>query len=182
MGTTPANALNITAAGIQIFDGTATLTATTTTQYNTLVGNTGNTIANVSTGTSGQVLTSNGNAANPSYQSLPFTKLPWTDKNISFAAASENGYFVTATATATLPGSPSQGDMIAFAVDVDPGTGLLTIQANTGQYIRIGKAISLAASTVINNFQGDSLVLIYRASDTTWIADDVLGTWTVTTS
>lgn len=40
------------------------------TQYNTLVGGAGNTIDDVAPGTTGQVLTSNGAAANPSYEDI----------------------------------------------------------------------------------------------------------------
>lgn len=178
MAATPANALNITAAGIVIFDGTATFTATTTTQYFTLVGNTGNTIANISPGTTGQVLTSAGNASNPSYQTLPFTKMPWTDKAISFNAAVQNGYFVTANSTATMPSSPAQGDIIAF--EVDSASGILTVTGNTGQIIRIGKAVSAAAGTAVSNFDGDSVTFVYRSADTSWQAISVIGTWTVT--
>lgn len=175
--TTPANVLNITAAGITIFDGVSTFSSTNTTQYFTLVGNTGNTIANVSTGNIGQVLTSNGNSSNPSYQTPTFVAMTWTDKNASFNAVVQNGYFVTATATATMPASPSQGDAIAFILDT---TQILTILANTGQIIRIGSAVSAAAGTAVSNFQGDSVTLIYRASDTAWIAKDVVGTWSLT--
>lgn len=178
MAPTPANALNIKNAGITIFDGTATFTATTTTQYNTLVGNTGNTIANVSPGTSGQVLTSNGASANPSYQTLPFTQTPWTDEATSFAVVVGNGYFVTANATATLPASPAQGNICSFAVD--NATAILTITANTGQLIRLGTTVSAAAGTCVSNKDGDSITLVYRASDTSWIATQSVGTWTIT--
>ena len=174
----PGNALNATSAGIQVFDGTATFSSTTTTQYNTLVGGTSNTISNISPGTTGQVLTSAGAASNPSYQTLPFTQMPWSDKSTSFAAAAGNGYFVTATSTATLPASPSQGNIISFTYD--SASGALTITGNTGQIIRIGNAVSATAGTAASNKQGDSVTLVYRASDSAWIAADVVGTWTVT--
>src|SRR5271169_6399589 len=106
MATVAANALNISSAGIVIFNGTNTFSATTTTQYNTLVGGTGNAIVNISPGTSGQVFTSTGATSNPSYQTIPFTQMPWTDEATNFAVVSGNGYFITANATATLPASP----------------------------------------------------------------------------
>lgn len=102
----------------------------------------------------------------------------WTDEASSFSAVSGKGYFVTATATATLPASPSQGNVIAFIVDVSGS--FLTVQANTGQFIRIGQNISASAGVAVNNFQGDALRLRYRAADTTWIAESVEGSWTVT--
>lgn len=105
----------------------------------------------------------------------------WTDKNASFNAAVGNGYFVTATATATLPASPIQGDTIAFTVDTADRSGpILTITGNTGQKISIGDAVSAAAGTAASHFVGDSVTLVYRASDTTWTSTSVIGTWTLT--
>jgi hypothetical protein len=176
MPATPGNSLNITQAGIVVFDGTASFTATTTTQYDTLVGGASNTIANIAPGTSGWVLTSAGAGANPAYAVLPYTIMPWTDKAANFNAASGNGYFVSAIATATLPAG-TQGAIVSFLVD---SAAALTIQAPAGVMIRIGKAVSAAAGTAVNNFIGDSVTLIYRLSDTTWEAISVIGTFTVT--
>lgn len=62
------NSLNIKSAGIPVFDGVATFTESTTTQYNVLVGNTSNAIANVApSATSGVPLISGGSSANPSF-------------------------------------------------------------------------------------------------------------------
>jgi hypothetical protein len=103
----------------------------------------------------------------------------WTDEAISFNAAAGNGYFVTAAATATLPASPTQGTEIAFAVDND--AAILTIQANTGQIIRVGTAVSASAGTGVSNKNGDSIWLIFRSSDNSWIAVGApQGTWTIT--
>lgn len=101
----------------------------------------------------------------------------WSDNSGTFTAVKENGYFITATSTATLPASPSEGDTIAFIVD---SAQFLTITGNTGQKIRIGAAISAAAGTAVNNAQGDAVTLVYRSTGTTWFADSVIGTWTVT--
>jgi hypothetical protein len=105
------------------------------------------------------------------------SEMAWTDEAVSFAAASGNGYFVTANATATLPAAPAQGNMISFSVDA---AATLTVQANTGQVIRIGAAVSASAGTAANNARGDSLTIVYRSSDAAWIASSVIGTWTVT--
>lgn len=67
---TPVNALDISSAGLVKFDGTATFTGVTTTQYNVLIGNTSNGIFNLAPGTSGQVLTTNGPGINPSWQTI----------------------------------------------------------------------------------------------------------------
>lgn len=101
----------------------------------------------------------------------------WSDTSGAFAAAKENGYFITATSTATLPASPSEGDTISFVVDT---AQFLTITGNTGQKIRIGNALSAAAGTAVNTIRGDAVELVYRATGTTWFARSVIGTWTVT--
>jgi hypothetical protein len=101
---------------------------------------------------------------------------PYTDESTSFSAVSNNGYFVTGTATATMPASPSQGDRITFILDT---TNVLTVTANTGQVLRIGSTVSASAGTAASNARGDSVTFIYRSSDTAWIAMSVVGTWTV---
>lgn len=101
----------------------------------------------------------------------------WVDKGTSFAALSGVGYFVTGTATATLPASPVQGNTIRFSVDT---ASLLTITANTGQIIRLGSTATAAAGTCVNTQQGDSIELVYRTSDTTWIAQSAVGAWNLT--
>lgn len=73
---TPANALDISQAGLVKFDGVSNFTGVTVTQFNTLVGASSNGITNISPGTSGQVLTSNGAASNPSYQTISNSGLP----------------------------------------------------------------------------------------------------------
>jgi hypothetical protein len=178
---TPANSFNqnSTTAGLQNWDGTATPSTTALTQYNILAGASTNTVQNIAPGSNvGYVLTSGGATSYPGFQPIPFTQLPWTDEGTTFSALSGNGYFVTATATGNLPASPSQGNIISFAVD--SASGILTVQSATGQFIRIGNVISATAGKAVSNKQGDSLTLVYRASDTTWIAVESIGTWTVT--
>jgi archaellum component FlaG (FlaF/FlaG flagellin family) len=156
----------------------STFSTTALVQYQTLVAASANTIQPVVPGTLGWVLSSAGPSGYPSYQALPYTPMPLVDKAISFAAMVQTAYAVTANSTATLPASPSQGDTIAFVVD--NATAILTVTANTGQLLQIGKAISAAAGTAVSNFNGDSVTFKYRAADTKWIAFDVIGTWTVT--
>lgn len=105
------------------------------------------------------------------------TGITWLDESTSFAAAVSTGYFVIGNATATLPAAPVQGNMIPFVVD---GAFTLTITANTGQKIKLGAALSASAGTAVNNATGDSVTLVFRASDSTWIATSIIGTWTVT--
>lgn len=100
----------------------------------------------------------------------------WSDKNTSFSAAKSNGYFVVGAATATLPASPSEGDTIGFIVDASI---TLTIQASGSQIIRLSSAVSSAGGTASNTLQGDTCVLVYRTSDTCWIALSYNGIWSV---
>lgn len=102
----------------------------------------------------------------------------WSDQPTDFAAIAGNGYFVTGGATATLPASPIQGNTISFVVDT---ASQLTITANTGQKIRIGKVISALAGIAQNNSQGDAITLVYRASDAVWFSlPGPQGTWSIT--
>lgn len=150
--------------------------AATFTQYGVIYGNGTSALGVTATGSAGQVLTSNGSGSAPTYQSTLGST--WTDEAISFAAASNVNYFVTANATATLPASPAQGDSIGFVVTA--GSTTLTITGNTGQTIRLGLVASAAAGTAANNAQGDSIVLVYQSASTGWYAISSIGTWTIT--
>lgn len=100
--------------------------------------------------------------------------LSWTDEATSFNALVSNGYFTTGTLTATLPASPTQGQVVAIAVD----TALITtIRANTGQTIRLANSVSSAAGTATNTFHGDSVYLVYRSSSSSWISTATTGNW-----
>lgn len=103
----------------------------------------------------------------------------YSDQATSFSASSNAGYFVTGNATATLPASPSNSDIIKFIVDA---TATLTIQANTGQFIRIGKTVSASAGTAASSgVRGDAIEIVYRSTDTTWLAQTLMGAaWIVT--
>lgn len=102
----------------------------------------------------------------------------WNDVSGAFSPLKENGYFVTGTATGTLPAAPAQGDTIKFFVDT---TQILTIQASGTQIIRLGSAVTAAAGTAVSTARGDSVELTYRASDTCWCAiAGFSGIWVVT--
>lgn len=104
---------------------------------------------------------------------------PWTDTSGAFSPLKENGYFITATATGTLPAAPAQGDTIRFFVD--HATQVLTIQATAGKIIRFGSAVTAAAGTAVSTAQGDSVDLVYRASNTCWCAvAGFSGSWSLT--
>ena len=100
----------------------------------------------------------------------------WSDKGTSFAASSGNGYFVTATSTATLPASPAQGDTIIF-MNAGAGASGIVITANTGQTIVQGTQSSTTAGTCTSQADGDSITLVYQTASTTWYSYGSQGTW-----
>lgn len=102
----------------------------------------------------------------------------WNDVSGAFSPLKNNGYFVTGTATGTLPASPAQGDTIKFFVD--HASQLLTIDAPGTQIIRMGSVVTSAGGTAVSTAQGDSVELTYRASDTCWCAiGGLVGNWTL---
>lgn len=125
------------------------------------------------TSTGGTISITNGhNSIN-----LESNSLTWSDKIISFNALANNGYFIAASVTATLPASPANGTTIAFFID---GAFTLTLQANTGQTIQISSNISSASGTQSNTTSGDSVTLVYRSTDTKWVAISFVGAWNFT--
>ena len=100
----------------------------------------------------------------------------WSDVSGSFSFAKPDGLgvFVFATATGTLPSSPTQGNTLKFVVDTG---NILTVQANTGQSIRVADQISSVAGTITSTAIGCTLELVYRASDSTWMAFVANGGW-----
>jgi hypothetical protein len=193
---TPANAFNITNAGLIRFNGTSAFSSVTVTQNSALVGAASNGISSIAL-TNGQLLVGS-TGASPVAAALTAgsgititngagsieiassaTAVTWSDESTSFTAAASHGYFVSGAATATLPASPSQGDTISFAYD--GATGALTITANTGQVIRQGTAVSATGGTCVSSARGDSITLVYRTSGAAWIGINACqGSWVIT--
>lgn len=160
-----------TNAGVPVFSGTMT-------NGQMIIGSTGATpVAGTITSTGGTVaVTVGAGTLNLEVATSGFT---WTDTSGAFSALKENGYFITGTATGTLPASPSQGDTIKFFVD--HASQVLTIQATAGKIIRLGSLVSSSGGTFVSTLQGDSVELTYRTSDTCWCAiAGFTGTWTLT--
>lgn len=101
----------------------------------------------------------------------------WSDKSTSFLAVSNNGYFCTATLTATLPAAPNNGDEISIYVDA---VATITITANTGQTLHVGSVTSASAGTAVNTLAGDAMTFVYRSTNTQWVALNFVGNWVVT--
>jgi len=134
-------------------------------------------MAHIGTAAVGLVLTANGAGISPSFQTYtPQTLLAWTNQSGNFNAASNNGYIATAALTATLPASPSNGDLVAVIVDT---TGSVVIAANLLQFIRIDGNVSLVVGTATSTARGNAVTLVYNSSDLTWIAQSFVTAWTV---
>jgi hypothetical protein len=97
------NALNITTAGIVVFDGTSAFSADTVTQYDVLVGGASNTISSIGPGSAGQLLLSGGAAANPAYSTPTYPSTSGTSGKILVSDGTNNVYstptFPNASAT-----------------------------------------------------------------------------------
>ncbi len=95
------------------------------------------------------------------------SSLQWLDEASNFTASSFKGYFCTAGLTMLMPPSPSQGDVVSMIADT---ASAIVLRANTGQRIRIGASISSMAGTATDNGIGNSVTLIFRSADSTWIS------------
>lgn len=124
----------------------------------------------------GFVLTSTGNASLPTWQAATSGQITWQDASGAFSAAARNGYFVTGTATGTLPASPNLGDTIDF---VTTSAGILTIQAAGSKTISIAQSTSSANGTAINTLHGDCVTLVYQSTANTWVGIGYDGAWTL---
>ncbi len=106
------------------------------------------------------------------------TGFTWEDKSVSYTAEVEKGYFINAALTALLPAAPTNGESVAFIVDVG---SVLTIQANGGQAIRMGSTISQVNGTAKSTARGDSVELVYHSTGAVWInLSGATGGWNLT--
>jgi len=103
----------------------------------------------------------------------------WSEQNGSFAAEVQSGYFCNSLLTVTLPATAGLviGNSMIFYVDT---TDVVTIQANTGQFIQVGSNISIAGGTASSSTRGAILELVFKPSDLTWHTISSLGVWSVT--
>jgi hypothetical protein len=178
-GTASFNLTGTTTNAVQLGNASGSLTSLGLVNNGVLISGTTGIPSWLVDGTTGQVLTAT--AGSPPTWANPTTSVGiWTDEATSFSAVAGNGYFITAASVvATLPASPTQGQTIAFASDSATASSL-TITASAGQVIRLGTTASAAAGTAVNTQRGDSITLVYRTSDTTWIATQAIGSWNVT--
>jgi hypothetical protein len=172
-GGTSSNSFNINGAVYSNTTTTGALQAATLTSGQLLIGGTTTPAAATLTAGNGISIT-NGNNSITIASTEFFT---WHDESGAFNALAFNGYFIAGTCTGTLPASPNNGDTIRFFVD---GAFTLTIQANTGQTIKIATNVSSSAGTQSNTASGDACTLVYRSTDTQWNCINYVGAWNKT--
>lgn len=149
---------------------------TTFTAYSLICAGTTSTgvMQNVSgVGTSGQVLTSNGAAALPTWQAASFTGLSWsTVTGTTQAAAVNNGYIANnaGAVTVTLPATAAIGSVVIIK---GLGAGGWVMAANSGQTIRIGNQTTSTAGSLTSANQFDTIQVTCVVANTTWSADYV---------
>lgn len=135
---------------------------------------------NVPTGIAGQVLTSNGIAAAPSFEPLepPFV---WNNVTGTTQAASVNNGYIANNAglvTITLPAVAEVGSIISVQ---GAGAGGWKIAQNTSQVIRTngGSSLTGTGGSIASSSQYDSLSLMCITENTNWVIRDAYGNFNV---
>jgi hypothetical protein len=157
---------------------------TTFTAYSVITAGTTSTGAfqNVSgTGTLGQVLTSNGAGALPTWNN-PNNVFPWTDVTTATQTiAVANGYITDrgAGVNYTLPATAAIGDLFIIMGKL----GLTTITPNANQQLLMGSTSGTVGvtGTAVGTNVGDSVNFrcITSGASTVWRAESWVGNWTL---
>lgn len=163
-----ANSLNIKSAGIPVFDGVATFTESTTTQFNVLVGGASNAIANVApSATSGVALISQGNASNPTFGTVAIagggtnaTSMANTDGVVYY----DGTRLVTTAVGSATQVLTSNGPGLAptFQAAGGGGGGITTLNGDSGS--ATGATVTIAGGSNISTSAAGSTVTINLVS------------------
>ncbi len=145
----------------------------TTTAYGVICGGTTSTgiLQNAGTGTSGQILTSAGSAALPTWASLPL-EVTWTAASTTpITAVINTGYYITdaSQVTVTLPATAAAGSIVAI---VGNGAGGWVLQPGAGQTIQIIGATVTTSATSTGQY--DCIEVLCTVADTTWVARSLM--------
>jgi hypothetical protein len=100
----------------------------------------------------------------------------WEEKNTSFLAEEQTGYYCNAALTVTLPATADieLGSTVIIYVDT---ASSVVIQTNTGQRVQVGNTISAVDGSTTSDTQGSMLELNYKPSDSTWHTIASMGSW-----
>lgn len=138
------------------------------------------------TGSSGQVLTSNGAGALPTWQTAA-TGFTWGVITADTTAAANNGYITNSSVlvTVTLPASPAIGDTVKVlhAADADYGSGGWKLAQPTGQQVYFGNTSTTLGTggSLASTGTGDviEVTCILAGTSAVWAVTSSIGNITV---
>lgn len=155
---TPCNVLNITTAGIVVFDGTSAFSADTTTNHAILVGSTSNGITSVGpSGTAGQILQSAGAAADPTFSTATYPATTTVSQILYSSSTNVVGGITTGNNGLLVTSNTGVPSILA-----GPGT--------TGNILQSNAAAAPSFSTATFPSTATSTGTILRANGTNWVA------------
>lgn len=142
----------------------------TTTAYGVMCAGTTSTAALQclsSVGTAGQVLTSGGASALPSFASIG-TAVTWAAVSGTTQSAAVNSGYIIQNASATTVTLPTIAAIGAIVQVQGLGAGGWILAANTGQTIHLGTATTSSAGNLTSSNQYDSVQVVCVVANTTW--------------
>lgn len=165
--------VNVTAGSLAItpatvFASTISATGITNTLGETFSGTTAPITLNASAGTSGNVLTSAGAGATPTWQAAA-TYITWLDapQTVGFTASANTGYCIdtktTGAVSMTLPTTPAAGTKVLF-IDCKSNFSLANLTVIRGGSDTI---MGIAANMTVNTTNASS-ILTYDVTTTDW--------------
>lgn len=131
-----------------------------------------------SVGSSGQILTSNGAGALPTFQAAPSSGVTWVDQTSSTVSMAVNtGYVIdngASLVTATLPATAAVGKIVAIA---GGSSGGWTVAQNSGQTIHFGSVNTTtgAGGSLSSSNRYDCVELICVITNTDWTVRSCMG-------
>ncbi len=142
------------------------------TAYAVICGGTTSTAAQqsvASVGNSGDVLTSAGAGALPTWAAPSGGGITWTEVTGTSQSAAVNNAYIANNAglvTVTLPATAAVGNTVEV---VGKGAGLWRLTANTGQTIKMGSSTTTSAGSLTGTSQYDAIEVVCITANTTWV-------------
>jgi len=150
-----------TLTGVLIGNGASAVTGNAITQYDVLVGGASNAISSVGPGSSGQILQSGGNAANPAYSTATYpstttiNEILYSSSNnvVGQITTADNGVLITGTTgiPSILANSSTPGYVLTANTGAPPSwqatasTGITTIDGDSGSMT--GSTVTISGGT-----------------------------------
>lgn len=144
----------ISLTGVLIGNGTSPVTGNTVTQYDVLVGGASNAISSVGPGTSGQILQSGGNSANPAYSTATYpatttiNQLLYSSANNTVGGVTAGDYGVLISSSSGVPSWLANGTTGQVLTATTSGTPSWESAASGGISTIDGDSGSITGSTV----------------------------------